>query len=411
MSSSSTTHPVQNEKAAPPGDARLIAAVTAAWMVSLFGYYAQSQLLGHVMSEFGKGEAAVGWLFSVENAALALSILAAAGPLARFSRARAAALGATVVLLASVASAFAPSWEFLLVMRCISGMGAGLAGAAGTAAAASARDPERVYAAVIVAWGLAGAAEPTVIPYFTAPFGTMGGFLLIAAVALLVMPLFTGLLSPRETPGEEPSLFAAPHRTLALVAMAGLFIFEIGQGGVWMFIAQIGENTGLTEYRVGNVITGAELTGLSGGIVATWLGGRFGRKWPIVLGLGFNVIAAVGMALTTSSLSYVIFIVLWNTAYNFVVPYLMGAMAAMDDLGRWVVASDGAWTLGDAAGPAVAGNLVEWGGHAPLALLALVGGLSCMLMVLGVMHRFEAGERLPGEEPPPPPPPSQQPIH
>jgi predicted MFS family arabinose efflux permease len=404
MSSSPTTRPLRNEKQAPRGDLRLIAAVTAAWMVSLFGYYAQPQLLGHIMTEFGQGEAAVGWLFSLENAALALTTLAAAGPMARFSRTRAALLGAAVVALASVASALATSWELLLVARCISGMGAGLAGAAGTAAAASARDPERVYAAAIVAWGLAGAAEPTVIPYFTVPFGTMGGFLLVAGVALLGIPLFAGLLAPRVAPEERPSLLAAPNRALALVAITGLFVFELGQGGVWMFVAQIGEQTGLTEYRVGNVITGADLAGLSGGVVATWLGGRFGRKWPIVIGLGLNVLSAVAIALTSSSLSYSVFLFLWNAAYYFVVPYLMGAMAAMDDLGRWVVASDGAWTLGDAVGPAVAGILVEWGGHPPLAALALIGGLSCMFMVLAVLHRFESRDEPPGAEPPPPGP-------
>jgi len=384
-------------------DVRLIAGVTAAWTISLFGYYAQSQMLGHIMTDFGQGEAAVGWLFSIENAALALSTLAAAGPLARFSRARAAIFGAIVVVLSSVASAYATSWEFLLVTRCLSGIGAGIAGAAGTAAAASGRDPERIYAAVTVAWGLAGAAEPTVIPYFTVPFGAKGGFLCIALAALLVMPFFRGLLPPREAPDERPSLLAAPNRMLALVAMAGLFIFEVGQGGVWMFIAQIGEQTGLTEYEVGNVITGTGLAGLVGGVMATWLGGRFGRKWPIVIGLGFNVVAAVGIAFTENSLPYIGFNFLWNAAYYFVVPYLMGAMAAMDDLGRWVVASDGVWTLGDAAGPALAGTLVEWGGNPALAMLALVGGIGCMLMVLAVLHRFEAREGAPVAVPPPRP--------
>jgi MFS family permease len=169
-------------------------------------------------------------------------------------------------------------------------------------------------------------------------------------------------------------------------------------------LAQIGEHTGLDEYEVGNVITVTSLAGLSGGVVATWMGGRFGRKWPIVLGLGLNVIAAIGIGLTTSSLSYITFNLLWNAAYYFVVPYLMGAMAAMDDLGRWVVASDGIWTLGDAAGPAVAGTLVEWGGYPSLALLAMVGGLGCMLMLLRVLHRFESGEVPSAEGPLPPHP-------
>lgn len=45
------------------------------------GYRAQAQLLGSLMEELGRGEESVGGLFSVENAALAVSTLAAAvGP-------------------------------------------------------------------------------------------------------------------------------------------------------------------------------------------------------------------------------------------------------------------------------------------------------------------------------------------
>jgi len=51
--------------------------------VSLLGYYARVQLLGPIMREFGRGEAAVGWLFSLENTLLAVSALILAGPLAR----------------------------------------------------------------------------------------------------------------------------------------------------------------------------------------------------------------------------------------------------------------------------------------------------------------------------------------
>ena len=68
----------------------------------------------------------------------------------------------------------------------------------------------------------------------------------------------------------------------------------------------------------------------------------------------------------------------------------MGALAAMDDLGRWVVASDGAWTLGDALGPGIAGSLVERYGYVPLAGLALVAGVTCLIAILAVLRRFDA---------------------
>jgi len=82
---STRTPTAQGAPAEPSYPARLILAVTAAWAVSLMGYYAQAQLLGPLMQELGLGEEAVGWMFSVENAALALATLAAAGPLARWS--------------------------------------------------------------------------------------------------------------------------------------------------------------------------------------------------------------------------------------------------------------------------------------------------------------------------------------
>jgi predicted MFS family arabinose efflux permease len=78
------------------------------------GYYAQAQLLGSLMQKLGRGDESVGWLFSVENAALALSTLAAAGPLARWSRARTALAGCLLVAAANVASAFARSYEALV---------------------------------------------------------------------------------------------------------------------------------------------------------------------------------------------------------------------------------------------------------------------------------------------------------
>ena len=195
---------------------RLVVAVSAAWLISLFGHYAQTQLLGPIMREFGKGEEAVGWLFSLENTALAVSGLMIAGPLARWSRPRVAMIGGLVVVLANVASAFAWSFESLMVIRALAGIGTGVVGAAGTASAASAREPDRMFAAVTLVWGLAGAAEPTIIPYATVDYGTTGGYLLIAGICLMFLPLTLLPTSPQRSEGKKPSLWTAPNRVPAV---------------------------------------------------------------------------------------------------------------------------------------------------------------------------------------------------
>jgi predicted MFS family arabinose efflux permease len=378
------------EHSEPPRESpRLIAAVTGTWTVSLLAYYAQAQLLGPIMRQFEQGEQAVGWLFSLETTALALTSLAAAGPLARWSRSRAALLGGTVVVAANIVSAFAGSFEILVVARLLAGAAAGLTGAAGVAAAAGTRDPDRIFATVTFTWGLLASAPPSFIPYATVPFGATGGFLALAGMSLVLVPLLGWLPPPRAAPGDKPSLLAAPNRALALAAMLALLVFEVGQGGVYTFIEQIGLRAQMDEYAIGRTLTGTGLAGLSGAALAAWLGSRYGRRWPIAIGITLNIVAAVWLTVGHDPASFVAMNLLWNAAYYFVVPYLMGAMAALDDLGRWVVAMDAVWTLGDGLGPGVAGSMVGRGGLEALLGLPLFTGLVCLVVILGVARRID----------------------
>jgi predicted MFS family arabinose efflux permease len=390
--------PVEGEEpAAPPASVRVIVAATLAWTLGLFSYWAQPQLLGPIMEDYGLGEEAVGWLFSLENLAYGLTILIAAGPLARYSRCGVAIGGAALFCVANVASTFVGSYEGLLLTRWFVGVGGGLMGAAGTASAASTGNPERVFAIATVGSSLLWALEPKAIPFAIVPFSSSGGFLFLAGASLVMAPVFLWLLPPRAkgTAREaEPSLWAAPNRILALVAMSGTFVFEIGQGGVWTFVAQIAEQIGMDEHATGTAMAVTGTTGLVGGVVAAWLGNRIERRVAISIGIGLNAIAAIGLAFTENVAMYYLLMWVWTVGYTFVVPYLMGALAAMDDGGRWVVANDGIWTLGDAFAPGIAGLVVErTGSYALLGGLAFATGLACTIVMILVLTRFNAQRR------------------
>jgi len=275
----------------------------------------------------------------------------------------------------------------------MAGMGGGLLGAAGTAAAAGARNPQRVFAIVTFTSFLLIAIEPPLLPFVLVPFGAKGGFFALAGATALTMPLFVWLLPPRREDGEEKSstwagLLSAPNRRFALLAMLALFIYEAGQGSVFMFIAEIGERSQLGEQAVGNALGATALAGLTGAVLAAWLGGRFGSRWPIVIGIGGNVLAAAGLALVVSAIPYVMLNLVWNLAFYFVVPYLMGVMAELDDRGRWVVAVDAIWWLGDAAAPVVGGMIVARSGYELLASFPVVTGAVCIVVFMRLLARF-----------------------
>jgi hypothetical protein len=63
-------------------------------------------------------------------------------------------------------------------------------------------------------------------------------------------------------------------------------------------------------------------------------------------------------------------------------------MARLDDLGRWAVAVDAMWWLGDAAGPPVAGIIVQRSGIELLAMFPLWTGVICIAIFLRILRRF-----------------------
>jgi predicted MFS family arabinose efflux permease len=132
---------------------------------------------------------------------------------------------------------------------------------------------------------------------------------------------------------------------------------------------------------------------LSGGALAAWLGNRFGNLRPIVVGIVFNVVFASTLALGTIPFLFGASYLGWNMAYYFLVPYMLGFLAQLDDQGRWAVAADAVWWLGAAPGAAVGGVLVETGGYTALACLAPVVGFICLLILVRTISRFNATQR------------------
>ncbi|MDJ0813943.1 MAG: MFS transporter [Woeseiaceae bacterium] len=387
----------------------LLVVLTSCWFLAQMGYYAQAQLFGPVMERYGLDEAAVGLMMSKEVMAYALTALLLAGPVTRYPRARIALLGGAIVFVCNVIAGYTDNFEVLRFARLAAGFGAGMIGAAGTAAAASTANPQRVFAIVAVSWGVVAAIPPILIPYATVPFGAMGGYFGLAAAVLLIAPLFYWLpdpprddqpdtdaetklagLSAMQRFAERLGIRNAPNKGFAIAALVALFIYEMGQGSIQVFLEQFGLRGGLNEIRIGEILGIAGFVGLSGGIVAAWLADRFGNLRPALIGIALNVVVAASLALWTHSLAFAVLYVCWNATFYFVVPYILGIMAEMDRKGRWAVATDAVWWMGAAPGPAIGGYVVAGAGYPGLAGLVVALGIIAMIIFRITLGRFYA---------------------
>jgi len=373
---------------------RLILSCTAAWVVAQLSYNALPQLLEPIKEGFGRSDEVVTRLYGYELFVFAFVALAAAGPLARLSRVRVALTGCSIAVAAGVVCGLTENYSVLVASRIMLGMGGALVSAAGTAAAASAPNPERVFGAITIGSSIILAAEPALLEWLAlGPYGLAGGFYAIALATALMMPFLIWLSPAGRSEGAAGSnawsaILQAPNRAIAVAAMIGMLIYESGQGGIWTYIAELAERSGLEGQAFGNVLSAAQLLGLSGSFLAIWLGDRYGTKWPLVIGIAVNVAASTGLGLSENTYTYVFLIVLRYASYYFIIPYLLGLMAKLDRLGRWAVAVDAAWWLGDAVGPPAAGMIVERSGIEMLASLPLCTGIVCIVLFVRVLRRF-----------------------
>ncbi len=364
---------------------RLLAAVVAAEAAGWASFEVAPLLVSALMERFALSEAAAGGLASAELIALAAAMLASAGSMARRSRARLGVAGAGLAVAGHLASSFTSSYPLLMSTRVLAGLGAGLAFAAGSAAAAGARQPERVFAVAGLAGGLGGALLLAGLPYAILSYGPTGAFVTLAALVLLALPFVGWLPAPARRRAQD-GVGPAPHRGMALRGLAAVAVLAVGEGAVWALAGEIAAGAGLSVLGAGRVLAVSAVLGQAGSLLAAWLGTRRGRVLPVALGVLCVAASVVMLILARSPLVFGAGAAVWGVSFFFVFPYLMGAMAVLDPRGRWAVAAGAAEVVGLGVGPVVGGLLVTGASYGALAGFMLAAGLVSLALLMPVVR-------------------------
>lgn len=386
---------------------RLLAAITGCWLMAQMAYFSQTQLLTSVMTRYDVTATSVGYMMSKEIVVFALVALLMAAPLSRLPRVKIAFVSGISLIACNLIAAYAPSFEVLSVARILAGFSAGIIGAIGTVSAATSNKPQRAFAVVAVASGLGFSVNAVIFPYFTVPYGALGGYMVMAGATLICTPLMLWLStqtnvkrnqknrehlisldSPLNRLAERLGVYQAPNVSIALFALLALFIYEIGQSSLQVYLEQFGVTTGMDLISIGEILGTVGALGLFGGVLAYWVGARFGNLKPVLLGIIVNASMGAALPLITNSTEFIICYLFWDISFYFLLPYIFGLVTELDKKGRWTVAADAIWWLGAAPGAFIGGLSVSIGGYESLSILAFGAGVISIIIFFLTMSHF-----------------------
>jgi predicted MFS family arabinose efflux permease len=153
---------------------------------------------------------------------------------------------------------------------------------------------------------------------------------------------------------------------------------------------------GIAYDTVRYVLGVATFAGLTGGALAAWLGLRWRRVAPLVIGCLISLAGRWLYIEATATETLVAATLLWGVGFYFVGPYQIGLAAALDRRGRVAVAAAAAVNLGYGLGPTLGGRVrqyqVDHGLDSDL-LVAVIAGATALslLFLLPAALRLERG--------------------
>ncbi|WXL26188.1 MFS transporter [Ectopseudomonas mendocina] len=339
----------------------------AAYGVGLLGLWALPFLISAIINDLKFNEAQAGLLMSAEFGFTMLASMLVAPLMGHAPRRTLALWGTLVAIVANLVSAHMTDLYALGAVRCVAGIGAGLALACGNACVSSAKHPDRIaghmnilsvllmivvmlgYAKVMALYGLAG--------LYYAMAGTM-------AVMLLAIPAMEQRAPVMETTEAEKTGSGNVLLTLpAICMMLAMFVFQARDTMGWAFVERIGIMVGYSGEEVGALLSFQSFVGLIGPLLAAMIGKRFGLSTPVILAILLSGATSLCYVLGEhSKMMYTAGVMTICITYFYALSYLTGLAAAMDRKGRIVAASGSFLSLGLAVGPAISGGLISMGG-------------------------------------------------
>lgn len=343
---------------------------------------------------YGFSEQQAGYIASAEIWGLALTTVVLALGGHNYSWQRIFRLSIVLFVLGNLASTATDELYAFSVLRFITGLGSGGLVSLTFTIIGLTRLPDRNFGLLIMGVLTYGALGLWAFPAALSLVGLKGiiiFFAIFGASGWLCLSHVPDSGEEHLQVEEDAVDLGGTFRVLAILAM---FTYFFAQGVIWAYLFLIGLNGGVDEQGVANGLMISQFLGIAGAFVAAMAGRRFGRAWPLAIGVlgGAAVLTALFGEFTAAV--YAVTVCVYNFAWNMTHPYLLGAMASFDRHGRVVVYAVAAQMLGLAVGPAFAASLLGDGNYDRVIIAGmLLFALSYVLILIPLIDHHKAIKR------------------
>ncbi len=305
-----------------------------------------------------------GYLISVELAGLGLAALPGMYWLNRVSWLQVCRICLPLLAICHLLSAQVSDFQWLLLLRLVSGLLGGSAMCICLAALGMSRHTERNLGLWVVAQLVLGAAGLAALPHMVDLWGVPSIFI-TASAAVALLSLFIRHVPPGRSQPAQPKhvTHQQTHLMHVLIGLVGLLAFYLSLSGTWAYLERIGQALQLSASDIGYYLSVASVMGIAGAVSATLLSNRLGRLMPGTGGLLMMLLAIALLLTDPRAAGYLLAACVFKYAWTFVLPYLLAAINNADSSGRAIVVANVVIGTGLAGGPALAAAMLGEDGY------------------------------------------------
>ncbi|MEM9531501.1 MAG: MFS transporter [Pseudomonadota bacterium] len=344
----------------------------------------------------GFTEVQVGRVAGADLGGLSLGAILAAGVIGQMNRRLMVLTGALLAIGANLLCIWMTSYEQVLWLRLLAGVGSGIYTAVAVATLGATCNPARAFNIALFAFAFSQALELTMLPRLS-----MNGIYLAFVASYVIGLGFLQWLPPRPVDAEPQA--ATPAEPLAnetgdqlsvpgfvpWMALATIMVTYINIGAYWTYIELASADSSADPDWVSKVLVGASFCSIVGCLFATRLSRRYGLARPL---LGTLVVQAVIVAMLAAGINNVnilISLFMFNFLWIFVDVFQMATVANVDRTGRFSALMPGAQGLGQIIGPNMAASVLAWGlGYGGVFILCAAASLVALAIYLTMYLRL-----------------------